>query len=63
MAHVISLASAREVSPLPIRYNAWEHYIDEHTIHAQYAANPRVGDSHGRQTPCREKEERAKASS
>ncbi len=57
MAHVISLASAREVS------SALVPYTDEHTIHVQYAADFRVGDSHGRQTPRREKEERAEDSS
>jgi hypothetical protein len=63
MAHVIALASAGKVSPLPIRYSALEQYIDEHTIHVQYAADLRVGDPHGRQTPRREKEERAEDSS
>lgn len=48
MDHVVSVTLAREVSPLPIRYNALEPYIDEHTI-LHYEANIRVGDSHGRQ--------------
>jgi superoxide dismutase len=63
MAHVVSVTSAREVSRLPITYNALEPYIDGHSMHAHYAANHRVGDFHGLQTSRLRGEKRVEDSS